>query len=65
MHLLVFLLEWLSPGLTKTAGATYLHSVTHWFDEADAHCLSVSDEALEAGNGRSKTNSKARSKQTM
>eukprot|EP01061_Rhynchopus_euleeides_P010060 TRINITY_DN193_c6_g1_i6.p3 TRINITY_DN193_c6_g1~~TRINITY_DN193_c6_g1_i6.p3 ORF type:complete len:172 (-),score=11.76 TRINITY_DN193_c6_g1_i6:781-1296(-) len=52
MHILVFVLEWVSPGRTSEGrGVTSIHSMSHWFDPEDAHPLALSDEELERGNG--------------
>eukprot|EP01063_Lacrimia_lanifica_P007591 TRINITY_DN14875_c0_g1_i2.p1 TRINITY_DN14875_c0_g1~~TRINITY_DN14875_c0_g1_i2.p1 ORF type:complete len:466 (-),score=-5.79 TRINITY_DN14875_c0_g1_i2:332-1621(-) len=46
--LAMFLLEWMSPGITLGRGATYCHSIFHWFDAEDEHAFVLSDERLES-----------------
>ena len=61
-HLTVYLLEWANPGVTKS---TYMHSVEHWFDEEDAHRVTVSDELFEHANGERKRWTACTSPNTM
>ena len=61
-HVLIFLLEWANPGITRSA---YAHSLEHWFDEQDAHRVTVSDELFEQGNGERKRWTRGGSPQTM